>query len=55
MGIRRARNIVDIFGDVEYFGCGCENQVDVKTGQEKLQYRCPRHRFLPDYFAEQMR
>jgi hypothetical protein len=50
-----AKNEVDIFGDVETFGCGCQNQVDPKTGKEKLQYRCRRHRFLLDNVAEKMR
>jgi hypothetical protein len=46
-----ASNSVDILGDVEYFGCGCESQVDVKTGRPKLEFKCRKHRL--GYVAEE--
>ena len=53
-----SQNSLDIVGDVEYFGCGCESLVDLKSGEAKAQYLCVRHRFnlnLPIYVLEAMR
>ncbi|MBI2648366.1 MAG: hypothetical protein HYY68_05470 [Thaumarchaeota archaeon] len=53
-----SQNSLDIVGDVEYFGCGCEALVDLKSGEARTQYLCVRHRFnlnLPIYVLEAMR
>jgi hypothetical protein len=50
-----ASNSVDIMGDVEHFGCGCESLVDVKSGADKLQYKCRRHRLLSADIVEEMK
>ncbi len=53
-----SQNSLDIVGDVEYFGCGCESLIDLESGEAKAQYLCVRHRFdlhLPSYVLEAMR
>ena len=51
----RSQNSVDIFGDMECFGCGCQCLVDPRTGECFIQYFCERHRRLPLSVIRQLR
>jgi len=51
----RSQNSVDIFGDMECFGCGCQSLVDPQTGECIIQYFCERHRQLPLSVIRQLR
>ncbi len=52
---KQSQNLVDIFGDMECFGCGCQCLVDPQTGEGIVQYLCERHRQLPYYMIRQMK
>lgn len=54
-GSTGSQNSLDIYGDMEYFGCGCESLVDLRSGQTLIQVLCDRHRALPRRMVEQMR
>ena len=51
----RSQNAIDIFGDMECYGCGCQSLVDPQTGECIIQYFCERHRLLPLSVMRQLR
>jgi len=50
-----SQNSIDILGDVECFGCGCQSLVNPHTGDAKVQYFCEKHRRLSYLTMKQLR
>ncbi len=50
-----SQNSIDILGDIECFGCGCQSLVDPETGDAVIQYFCQKHRAMSYTVRKQLR
>ncbi len=50
-----SQNSIDILGDVECFGCGCQSLVDPETGVALVHYFCEKHLRISYTVRKQLR